>query len=278
MYSLFQLPSASNEWIEGARAFADIWDFHHCLGAMDGKHIAIKQPSNSGAYYYNYKSYYSVVLFAIVNANYEFMYVHTGTNGRVSDGGVLQETDFYEKLQNKQLNIPSPSNLTGSQSIAPYVFIGDEAFQLTENIMKPYRKTLGSPINERIFNYRLSRARRVVENAFGIMACRFRILLSTISLTNMKNIDLVVLACCALHNFLRRKSPTYITVRGVDHENSDHTVTEGEWRLEQNELDGLQIRGRNSDDIAKRVRNIFTDYYSNEGQVEFQYNMIAAHN
>ena len=53
---------------------------------MGGKHIAIKAPSKSGAYYYNYEGFHSVVLFAIVNAQCEFIYVHCGTNGRISDG------------------------------------------------------------------------------------------------------------------------------------------------------------------------------------------------
>lgn len=163
-----------------ARDFADNWNFEHCMGAMDGKHVAIKQPAHSGSYCFNYKSYFSIFLFAIVNANYEFLYVHVGTNGRVSDGGVIQETDFYDKLENERLNIPPPANFTNSQICAPYVFIGDDAFQLTEHIMKPYRRNINSPRAEKIFNYRICRARRVVENAFGIMSCRFRVLLSTI--------------------------------------------------------------------------------------------------
>nr|CAI5858211.1 unnamed protein product [Callosobruchus analis] len=144
-----------------------MWHFENCLGAMDGKHILIKKPSNSGSYYFNYKGTFSVVLFAIVNANYEFLYVHTGTNGRVSDGG-------------------------------------DEAFPLMENLMKPYLQK-GISHEEKIFNYRLCRARRVVENVFGILASRFRIFLQPIAI-HIESIDAVVLACCTLHNFLRKRS------------------------------------------------------------------------
>nr|CAI5830357.1 unnamed protein product [Callosobruchus analis] len=165
-----------------------MWQFENCLGAMDGKHILIKKPSNSGSYYFNYKGTFSVVLFAIVNANYEFLYVHTGTNGRVSDGGIWNNTGICKRLSDQ----------------FPYVFIGDEAFPLMENLMKPYQQK-GISHEEKIFNYRLCRARRVVENVFGILASRFRIFLQPIAI-DIESIDAVVLACCALHNFLRKRS------------------------------------------------------------------------
>jgi hypothetical protein len=84
--------------------------------------------------------------------------------------------------------------------------------------MKPYqRKNLN--IKSRIFNYRLSRARRVIENAFGIMVSRFRVLYTAINL-DVENIELVVMTCCVLHNFLRRQcSTTYMTSDIVDTEN-----------------------------------------------------------
>nr|CAI5840113.1 unnamed protein product [Callosobruchus analis] len=86
-----------------------MWQFENCLRAMDGKHILIKKPSNSGSYYFNYKGTFSVVLFAIVNANYKFLYVHTGTNGRVSDGGIWNNTGICKRLKANKLNIPNPT-------------------------------------------------------------------------------------------------------------------------------------------------------------------------
>nr|CAI5843169.1 unnamed protein product [Callosobruchus analis] len=216
-----------------------MWQFENCLGAMDGKHILIKKPSNSGSYYFNYKGTFSVVLFAIVNANYEFLYVHTGTNGRVSDGG-------------------------------------DEAFPLMENLMKPYQQK-GISHEEKIFNYRLCRARRVVENVFGILASRFRIFLQPIAI-DIESIDAVVLACCALHNFLRKRSKkNYITESSVDYEDIvNGTVIPGEWRQNGNLL-GLDRKNttKNASNSAKEIRNKYKNYYNSFGKTSFQGKMIA---
>lgn len=241
---------------------------------MDGKHIAIKKPENSGSFYYNYKGFHSTVLFAIVNGDYEFIYIHTGINGRISDGGVLRETDFYEKLKNGTLHLPLSSSMEKSAVKLPYVFIGDDAFSLSENIMKPYSLTEISH-DEKIFNYRLCRARRVVENVFGILSSRFRILLTTITVTNVENIDKIVLACCALHNFLRRKSSSYINnPRNQLETINNNGIEDGDWREELRQLHGLQNNRTYYSNIAKNVRKAFTDYYNNEGQVEFQERMI----
>lgn len=76
------------------------------MGAVDGKHVQIIPPPGSGAYYYNYKGYNSLVLMAICNANYEFIMCDFGINGRISDGGVIGHTNFYKKLKSGTLNLP----------------------------------------------------------------------------------------------------------------------------------------------------------------------------
>jgi len=56
---------------------------------MDGKHIVIGCPSESGSEYYNYKTDYSVILLAIVDANFKFIYIDVRTNGRLNDALVF---------------------------------------------------------------------------------------------------------------------------------------------------------------------------------------------
>lgn len=92
---MFQFPKNVDDWLEVADDYAVQWQFPHCLGAVDGKHIRIVPPPDSGSFYYNYKKTHSIVLMAIANANYEFIYCDMGTNGRVSDGGVINNTAFY---------------------------------------------------------------------------------------------------------------------------------------------------------------------------------------
>jgi hypothetical protein len=65
---------------------------------MDGKHILLQCPANSGSQFFNYKVTFNIVLFAVVDANYCFKYAHVGCQGRISDGGVFRITPFSKKL------------------------------------------------------------------------------------------------------------------------------------------------------------------------------------
>lgn len=111
-----------------------------------------------------------------MDANYNFLFIDIGTQGRISDGGIFKHSILWKKIERNSLNIPEPRPLPGREEIIPYVILGDEAFALHENIMKPYSGVYGKCSKERIFNYRLSRARRVVENTFGIISAVFRVL------------------------------------------------------------------------------------------------------
>lgn len=116
-----------------------------------------------------------LVLMAIVDGSYRFIMCDFGTNGRVSDGGVLQNTSFFNKLKRGQLNIP-PEEIVGNTSTTlPYVIVANDAFQLRVDMIKPFRLASLTDDDTKIYNYRLSRARRIVENAFGILSARFRI-------------------------------------------------------------------------------------------------------
>lgn len=68
------------------------------LGAIDGKHIAIRKPPNSGSLYYNYKSYFSLVLLAICDARLRVIYANYGSYGSQGDAGIFSRTDFAQLL------------------------------------------------------------------------------------------------------------------------------------------------------------------------------------
>ena len=111
----------------------------------------IQAPSNSGSLYYNYKGTFSIVLLAIVDANYCFQFIDVGACGRENDSGILKKTDFYRKLEENELGIPNLKILPSSKVHLPPFFIGDEAFPLKRNILRPYPGTK-LEFEQRIFN------------------------------------------------------------------------------------------------------------------------------
>lgn len=262
------MPQSESDWEIIANGYDELWNFPNCIGAIDGKHIAIKKPPGSGSLYYNYKKFCSTVLMATVNANYEFIVADVGTNGRISDGGVIKNTDFGKALYAKSLFTPQPSKLPGSDKVLPYVFVGDDAFQMQENLLKPYSGANLSE-EERIFNYRLSRARRVVENVFGMLVARFGVLQTTISVSP-KKAQTIVLACCYLHNYLRQKK-TYAFFELVDKQSTiSGEITEGIWRKNVTLNDLECTNSKNSTNKSKEIRNAFKEYFNNEGAVPWQ--------
>lgn len=158
----------------------------------------------------------------------------------------------------------------------PYVFIGDDAFPMRPNLLKPYPNS-ESDIRKRIANYRISRARRVIENTFGIMASRFRIYRRPI-IAKVELVESITKACVALHNYLmadrlkdganRYCPPTQID-RFVNNKHYD-----GEWRNIVRYDQGLiSFSGRSSNNYrreAKTVRDMFCDYFlSKNGEVSW---------
>ena len=131
----------------------------------------IQCPVNSGSLFYNYKSYFSIVLLVVASADYRFFIVDIGAYGSSNDSGFLNNTALFKCLKKKKLGIPPSKQLPNDtkETHVPHVLLGDEAFPLRCDMMQSFaRNTL---TNERcIFNYRLSRPRKVVGIVFGILA------------------------------------------------------------------------------------------------------------
>lgn len=269
---IFQTPSTELEWREVARRFEDKCQFPHCLGAIDGKHIYIP-PSNSGSTFYNYKGRFSIVLMAVVDANYKFIYASFGTQGRISDASLFGHSDLRTAMDQDLLNFPPPESLPNTNLIMPYMFVGDEAFPLRSDLIKPYpHRNLDH--GQQIFNYRLSRARRTVENAFGILANRLRVFLTNIAVEPDK-VTCITLATLALHNFLMAKaSEAYMPPTLMDTEDDNHRAIPGTWRR-GGALDSVALsRARNATATAKLQRNQLKAYFQSAGSVYWQEDMI----
>ena len=224
---VFHTPSNPREWREVAELYGQRWNLHHCCGALDGKHIAIKQPRGTGTVYYNYKGFFSIVLLALVDADYKFLWADIGANGSSSDCGVFNESALEPALREGRLGFPDPDPLPNDDRDMPYFIAGDDAFPLRPYMMKPFPHRYLSR-EERIFNYRLSRGRRVVENAFGILANRFRCLLTTMAVVP-RTASLITQACLCLHNLMRIRYPT-LQNQDLDNEDDQHNIQPGAWR------------------------------------------------
>ena len=148
-----------------------------------------------------------------------FCYANEGCHGRISDGGVFKNSELYHLLVNGEINLPDSRQLPHLSSLndsflveskreseVPYIVVADDAFPLTAYCMKPYSSQKLSD-SKRIFGYRLSRARLTIENAFGILSNRFRVLSSRMYL-QPNNVTKITLACCVLHSILRTHSNT----------------------------------------------------------------------
>ena len=135
--------------------------------------------------------------------------------------------------------------------------------------MKPYPQR-NLTHDKRIFNYRLCRARRIVENAFGVVANRWRVLLKRIDITPQRA-EVVVLAACCLHNLMIADHPDQVR-HMVDREDPvTHQVTTGEWRQDAVLTDLQVLRGNNATAKGKAYRNILTTFFNSEaGSVPWQ--------
>ncbi|KAL3177528.1 hypothetical protein MRX96_039093 [Rhipicephalus microplus] len=152
--------------------FSQKWNFLNCIGAIDGKHVLIKKPPKSGTIYRNYKKSFSVILLAVVDADYKFLYTDIGAPGSEGDAGVWQTTLLQKDIDNKKAGLPE---------------LVKGGTNLTEE--------------KKILNYRLSRARRVVENAFGILANHFWCFHTVIN-ASPERVTAIVNAACVRRNFL----------------------------------------------------------------------------
>lgn len=130
--------------------------------------------------------------------------------------------------------------------------MGDEAFPILENLLKPYPRNQSLHDRKKaIFNYRLSRARRIVENAFGILTQNFRIFSTAIHL-NVEVIEDLVTAACILHNMI-------IEERGVQIEVDESRSN----NLES--IQGHEIETDASQELKYKIRDTFMEYFNSPG-------------
>ena len=146
------------QWRKIAIDFCRVWNAPNCVGAVDGKHVAIKCPPRSGSDFYNSKKNFSLVLMATCDANYVFTTIDVGAYGREGDSSIYSSSNLCSALESKSLGMPKHSKLVYSEPpvFLPHYFFADDAYPLKPFMLKPYPGRLTGLLSEekRIYNYR----------------------------------------------------------------------------------------------------------------------------
>ena len=254
------------------------------MGAIDGKHIVMMKPAHCGSDYYNYKHSHSIVLLAACDANLCFTIVDIGSSSRQSDGGIFASSEFGKKLKSNKLMLPEDQSLPGTSTPPqPFCFVGDEAFPLLPNLQRPFpgRDTILSK-EKAVYCYRLSRARRCIENAFGVMVARWQILKKPLSV-NVDNVVRITKACTVLHNYCKVGSMNkqYISPGFIDSYDSNGKLVPGYWRRQNSDCKtafsqtNLLSSNAHSRD-ATATRAYFANYFLTEhGRTTWQDDAIS---
>jgi hypothetical protein len=217
-------------------------------------------------------------MLAVVDSDYKFLFVDVGAEGRAADSRIWKQTQFFQDMEHEdnKLCLPNPAPVPGLRGHLPYFFVGDDAFALGVHLMKPFPS---SKLNyqQRIFNYRISRCRRIVENAFGILSCRFRLFLRQQDM-EPAGVQILTMTAVALHNFLRiRCGETYMPRGMFDSEDTDYNNVLGQWRSNQQQLDsvtGHQRVGHRSASVKLMRDDLAKWCLSKEGEVSWQYRKV----
>ena len=172
-----------------------------CGSALDGTFMPIKKPSEFGDTYYCYKHFNAIIVLGCVDARGIFTYVNAGRPGSVGDSYTYIHSLLYQKIANGEWLYRSPMTIEGV-SVKPFL-VADSAFPLDSTSMKCFPDSANVP-QKRSFNYSLIRTRRVVEQAFGRLKGRWKIMDSNCKLNDPVFVRQVAMVCCALHNVCER--------------------------------------------------------------------------
>lgn len=220
-----RLPVTPEGWIDIARQFFEKTGFPNVCACIDGKHCQIYKPDNTGSEYYCYKGYPSLVLVGVCDAQYRFINYHVGAKGSESDSGIFKSTLFYKYLVRGRLNLPNDVYIAAVETTLPFVFLGDSAFGIGSHILKPYGGNC-LVAREQYFNQRFSGARIFIEQTFGILRAKFRVLAAPVD-GKVNVIEKVITACVLLHNYLRTQfgaEDEYIEIAAAMSENNNNIV------------------------------------------------------
>ena len=187
--------------------------------------------------------------------------VDIGAAGRQSDGGVFSHSKPGNCLKNNELKIPQAEPFVPEGKKFPYVFLGDEAFALTNYLLRPYPSS-GLDFTKKVFNYRLSRARRIVEAAFGTLSNVWQVFKNSMKTSLPVTMEVVKASVC-LHNFLLMYEPR----RHRKDKDDDINYRGNQLQAVPQENLNVVVDEKN----ANLIRDYFAEFFMNEGAVGFQW-------
>lgn len=173
---------------------------------------------------------------------------------------------WEKKFNSNSMNLPPPRKITPDGPELPLCLLGDEAFALTDFLMRPFPRRCVLGEDQLVYNYRHSRARRIIVCAFGMLVRRFQIFSRPMDLSPDVAIKMVQAGVC-VHNFiLNYERPPDFKDKNVLKVISSCTYTEGCQRLDEcNDEESL---------TAISIRNKFMEYFINEGELSWQWERL----
>ena len=200
-------PRNEQEFRDKILDMEEVWQFPCSWAAIDGCHIPLKCPAGglqANKEYHNYKNFYSIILMALVDAKRRFIWASCRFPGNSHDSIILQSTNLWSKITAGQTIRDVGKDVEGVS--VPPLILGDSAFPFQSWLMKPNTSAVLTP-SQQYFNYRLSRARMIIEDAYGGLKGRWRVLLRKCESTQEEVRD-NTLACIVLHNICIERRET----------------------------------------------------------------------
>ncbi|CAJ0607804.1 unnamed protein product [Cylicocyclus nassatus] len=235
---------------EVARKTQERYDYPRSVGFMDGKHINIRKPAHSGSSFWNYLSYYSIVLLAVCDCDYRIIIYDVGSPGCNGDAGVYRSSSIKRFLDENDAIFP-PTRELGTVGPVQYHFLVDGGFGQSHRFVRPYREREANTPDRKRFNNKMCRARRLIESTFGLLAQRFQILMNRIELEPIRA-ERIVISVMILHNLLPRREDSLAGVR------RHNPAPDGYHPLQIDEEEA----GRDSPNIAKdRITQHYVNLY-----------------